>query len=182
MRRLFGHFQLDGTSDHHGGQFGLGTRGFGTSDDLAAPDDRDVIGHLQHLTEFVGDEHNRTSLVAQCTHYVHQLADLLRGQHRCRLVENQVAGVMGQGLQDLNPLLDANRQILHERIRIDLQAVPFREFPDPPPGLLDVEEPHGTGFMTQHHVLRDSERGNQHEVLVHHTNAGGHGLARIPQS
>ncbi len=181
VRRLFGHLQLDGTSDHHGGQFGFGTHGFGASDDLAAPDDRDVIGHLQHFTEFVGDEHNRTSLVAQRTHHVHQLVDLLRGQHRRRLIENQIAGVMSQGLQDLNPLLDANRQVLHERIWIDFQAVPSREFPDPPPGLLDVEEPHGAGFVTQHHVLRDRERGNQHEVLVHHADAGSHGLARIPQ-
>ena len=52
-----------------------------------------------------------------------QLIGLGRRQHRGRLVEHQDFRAAHQRLQDLDPLLQADRQFADDRVRIDLEAV-----------------------------------------------------------
>ena len=52
-----------------------------------------------------------------------QLVDLLRGQHRGRLVEDQDARVAIERLEDLDALLLADADLLDDRVRVDGQAV-----------------------------------------------------------
>ena len=52
----------------------------------------------------------------QRPHDVHQVVGLLRGEHRGRLVEDQHLGVADQRLDDLDALLDADRQVLHQGV------------------------------------------------------------------
>ena len=52
---------------------------------------------------------------ASAAHDGEQLVGLLRGEHRGRLVEDQQVDVAGERLDDLDPLLGADRQVLHQR-------------------------------------------------------------------
>ena len=49
--------------------------------------------------------------------------DLLRRQHRRRLVEDEDVGRAEQDLDDLDALLQADRHLLDERVGVDLEAV-----------------------------------------------------------
>ena len=62
---------------------------------------------------------------------VEQLVGLLRGEHRGRLVEDEQVDVAGERLDDLDPLLDADRQVLDHRVRVDRQAVPLGDLERP---------------------------------------------------
>ena len=56
-----------------------------------------------------------------------QVVDLLRRQHRGRLVQDDQAGAAVQRLDDLDPLLLAHRQLPDVGSRVDLQAVALRQ-------------------------------------------------------
>ena len=62
---------------------------------------------------------------------VEQLVGLLRGEHGGRLVQDQQVDVAGERLDDLDPLLDADRQVLDHRVRVDRQAVPLGDLERP---------------------------------------------------
>ena len=69
-----------------------------------------------------------------------------------------------QRLQDLDPLLLADRQLPDLGRRADLQAVALAERRD----LLVHRLVAHAAAATEHDVLGDRERGHQVEVLVHH--------------
>ena len=58
-----------------------------------------------------------------------QLAALLRGEHRGRLVEDDDAGAAGENLEDLDALLDADRKQADPLGRVDPQAELARQAP-----------------------------------------------------
>ena len=145
--------------------------------DLAAPHHRDPVGDGADLAQLVGDEDDALALVAQGDHDAHQVVDLLRGEHGGGLVEDQEARVVGQRLEDLDALLDADGQLLHDRVRVDRHAVALGQLEHAPFGARGVQD--RATLATQHQVLGDGEDIDQHEVLVHHPDAGGHRLARV---
>ena len=57
----------------------------------------------------------------QLTHHRHQFVGLLRCQHRGRLVEDEHLRVARQRLDDLDALLDPDREVLDEGIGIDVE-------------------------------------------------------------
>ena len=57
---------------------------------------------------------------------VEELVDLLRHEHRGRLVEDQRAGAAVEHLEDLHPLAVADAEVLDQRVRVDLEAVDGR--------------------------------------------------------
>ena len=63
-------------------------------------------------------------LVLQLPDDPEQVLGLARGKHRGRLVEYQHGRLPDQCLDDLDSLLDAHRQVLHQGVRVDLQAEP----------------------------------------------------------
>ena len=108
-----------------------------------------------------------------------QFLGLLRGEHRGRLVQDQQVDVAGERLDDLDPLLDADRQVLDHRVRVDRQAVPLGDLGDLAAGPPPVEEAGDAAadlLGAEHDVLGDGEDRHQHEVLVHHADAGGDGV------
>ena len=82
----------------------------------------DAVGHGHHLVELVGDEHHRSAVGRHRPQGREQHLRFLRGEHSGRLVEDQHAGVACQRLEDLDPLLLADRELPHLRRRIDVQA------------------------------------------------------------
>ena len=103
------HPQPYGASDHQRGQLVLARVGPGGADDLPTAYHRDPVGDRLDLLELVGDEDDRLTGRLQRAHHVEQLVDLLRGQHGGRLVEDQQVDLADQGLDDLDPLLYADR-------------------------------------------------------------------------
>ena len=85
--------------------------------------DRDVVGHRHDLAQLVGDQHDRAALVAQVAQDAEQMVGLLRRQHAGRLVQDQHLGAAEQRLEDLDPLLEADRQVVHHGVEIDLEGV-----------------------------------------------------------
>ena len=107
-----------------------------------------------------------------------ELVGLLRREHRGRLVEDQDLRAAVERLQDLHPLLHADRQMLHHGVERHGQAVVpgdalqlgagAGESARQPPAALDAE----------HDVLQHGEVVHEHEVLVHHADARGDRVVR----
>ena len=73
--------------------------------------------------------------VLERAHDLHQLVDLLRREHRGGLVEDQHLGVVGERLDDLDPLLHADREVLDQGVRVDGEAVALGQLADQLGGL-----------------------------------------------
>ncbi len=171
--RVLVHGQLDRSTDHQGGELGVAGGGLGLADHLAQPDHRDPVGDLAHLAQLVGDEDDRGAGLAQLTHDLHQLVGLLRGEHRGGLVEDQHLRVAGEGLDDLDPLLHAHGEVLDDRVGVDVEAEALGDLAHPGAGRLEVEGAGEAGrLVAEHDVLGDGEDRDEHEVLVHHADAG----------
>jgi hypothetical protein len=81
-----------------------------------------------------------------------------------RLVEDENARVSCQCLHDLHPLLRRHRKIPDEGGRIDRETGRGGDFAGATLGCTTVEP----SSAAEDDVLRDRERGNEGEVLVHH--------------
>ena len=172
------HGELDRAADHERGELGVGGGGLGLADDLAAPDHGDPVRDRADLAQLVGDEDDRLPGLLELAHDLHQLVGLLRRQDRGRLVEDEDLGVAGERLDDLDPLLDADGQVLDQRVGVDVEAEPLGDLADPLAGGVEVEragEP--GGLVAEHDVLGDGEDRDEHEVLVDHADAGGDRVA-----
>ena len=110
---------------------------------------------------------------------VHQLVGLLRREHGGGLVEDEHLGVAGERLDDLDALLHADGQVLDERVGVDVEAEARRR--SRATRLRAASRSRRAAeagrLVAEHHVLGDGEDGDQHEVLVHHADAGAHRVA-----
>src|SRR5690606_18110825 len=130
------------------------------------------VGDLVDLMQLVGDENQRLAGVPQSPHDLEELGDFLGGEHRRGFVEDDDLGGPEEHLDDLDPLLDADGEVLDQVVRIDLKAVLLVDLADLFARLHEIEMvEHAGRFDAEHHVLGYGEDGNQHEVLVHHADA-----------
>ena len=124
--------QRDLAADHQLGEVLLVRLGRDPlADDLAAPDDRDPVRDLEDLVQLVADEDDAVALGRQAPQDLEDLLGLLRRQDRGRLVEDEDLGVAVERLEDLDPLLPADRQRADLDLRVDLEAEPAAELDDP---------------------------------------------------
>ena len=148
--------QQHAPADHRLGE--LRRRGLGGhegGDHLAPAHHRDPVGDRHDLAQLVGDQDDRLALRLQRPQQLEQGIGLGRGQHRGRLVEDEDVGAAIEGLQDLDALLQADRQVADGRVDVDIEAVIARE----------------TGELGAHlGVAGAQERaalGAEHDVLDH---------------
>src|SRR5215471_18970250 len=180
LGRLLAHPQLDRPADHQRGELHRGGGRRPLADDLAAPDDRDVVGDRLHLFELVRDEDDRPPALPQFAHDPEQVLGLAGGQHGGGLVEYQNLGVTEQRLDDLDPLLHADRQFFHYGVGIHAQAEPLGQREYLTAGPAPVEQAEGGQaerslahrLAAEGDVLGHGEDRHQHEVLVHHADLG----------
>jgi hypothetical protein len=137
---------------------------------------RDAVGDRHDLAQLVGDQDDRAALVAQRPQHAEELVGLLRGQHAGRLVEDEDAGAAIERLQDLDALLQPDRQLADHGVGIDRQAVVAAERCQRLPGFRQAAGQQRPALGAQHDVLQHGEVVDQHEVLVDHADAGGDGV------
>ena len=78
---------------------------------LAAPQDGDAVGDLEHLVQLVADEDDRLAVRLEAADDPEQLLRLLRRQHGGRLVEDEDVRAAVERLQDLDALLLADGDV-----------------------------------------------------------------------
>ena len=169
---LFIDLKLDIAADHHAGKLFLG----GVLDVhgahvLALAQDGAAVSDRHDLVELVGDEKDGLALLLEPAHDLHQLVDLLRGQHSGRLVEDQDLVVAVEHLQDLHALLHTHRDVADEGIGVNTQAVLLAQGHDLLAGLGLLQKAHPVRLHTQNDVVQHAEALHQLEVLVDHTDA-----------
>jgi hypothetical protein len=71
-----------------------------------------AVADRHHLVELVRDEHHRVALGGEVAQELEQPARLLRRQHGRGLVHHQDARVAVERLEDLDLLLQADRELL----------------------------------------------------------------------
>ncbi len=121
---LFLDLQQDLAAHHQFGQlFGAGLGGFHRGDHGPAPHDADVVGRFHDLAQLVGDQDDGLALVPEAAKDAEQMVRLGRGQDARGFVQDQDVGLAVQRLQDLYPLLVADRQVLDQGIGVHLQFV-----------------------------------------------------------
>ena len=93
-------------------------------------------------------------------------------------VQQQDAGVGREGLQDLQALLEASREILHPRIGVQVEPRFSSQCLQTGPDPIGFERPPSS----KSDVLQDRERGDGGKVLMHHPDPEPSRLHRIPKS
>lgn len=108
----------------HGGHDVLVTDGRDrlVHDQTAVAQYHDPVGQRPDLLHLVGGVDHRHALGAQPPDHAVELLDLSLGDRRRRLVQQQDPGPGVGGLDDLDDLLDADRQPAHRRRDVDLDA------------------------------------------------------------
>ena len=125
----------------------------------------------------MADEDDRFAVGLQAPEDAEQLTGLLRCQHGRRLVEDEDLGPAIERLEDLDALLLPDGDLGDECARLDDQPVLLGQLANVLLGGSLVEEDAGR-LLAEHDVLRDGHHGNEHEMLVHHADAGMDGIAR----
>jgi hypothetical protein len=107
-----------------------------------------------------------TAGLAQLPEVAEQVLGLAGCEYRRRLVQDEDLHAAVQRLEDLDALLLADRQLLHDRPGIHAEPVRVRELGDALLRRDDVEPL--PALLAQDDVLGDGERVHQDEVLVDH--------------
>ena len=146
----------------------------------AAAQHRHAVGDCHHLVELVRDEDHRLPLGRHRAQRLEQRIGLLWREHRGRLVHDQHPGFPVERLQDLDPLLLADRELPDARTRVDREAVRLAQLGDAPLDRRRVDEEAAAlaPVVAEHDVLGHRERRDEPEVLVHHADAR---VERVPR-
>jgi hypothetical protein len=119
------------------------------------------------LLELVADVEDRAALGPERAERGEEPVDLLRREHRGRLVHDQQLGVLEQAAHDLDALALAHREGVDLARRVERQAVGPAHLP-----YLAGQRPPLHGVVdAQRHVLQHRHRLEQREVLEHHADA-----------
>ncbi len=100
--------------------------------DAAEPHDRRPRAERRDLLELVADVEDRAAFACEAAQGDEELLDLLRRQHRCRLVHDEELRILQKAAHDLDALPLADREVVHGAIRIDRQSIALGYLGDPP--------------------------------------------------
>ena len=89
---------------------GVALGGAHGGDAPARAQDRDAVGDRHHLVQLVGDEDHRPSLGRDLAQRREERVGLVGREHRRRLVEDEDPRVLVERVEDLHPLLLADRR------------------------------------------------------------------------
>src|SRR5690606_17272359 len=124
---------------------------------------------VKRLPQLVRDEDEGVPGVGEAFRDVVELLDLLGREDGGRFVEDDDLRLAINHLDDLDPLLKTDGELLDPGRWIDPQPESFAYFPDRLGDRLRPEEARGPRrLIAEHDVLGDGHDGDEHEVLMHH--------------
>jgi hypothetical protein len=147
-------------------------------DDTTATHDSNAVSKRQHLTQSMRDQQHGVTLLHQSTQDAEEFLDLLRRQHRCRLIENQDTRAAHQDLEDFDALLFPDRQGINTRRSANAQTKLRRRLFDEFARFASIQPQVVMWFLPKHDVLGHRERWYQHEMLMHHAQSQVNGTRR----
>ena len=106
----------------------------------------------------MGDEDDGLVLALQHPQHLEELVGLGRRQHRGRLVEHQDFRAAHQRLEDLDALLQADRQFADDRVGIDLEPVFLAELGEPLADRARAPGEQRAALGAEHDVFEHAER------------------------
>ena len=182
-RAFFGwllvHLELNSTANHHLCQFCIRCSGFCFTNNFSETDNRNGVSDSTYLTEFVGNENNGGSAIAKLTHDFHQFISFLRGKNSGGFIKNENLSIPGQRFNNFYTLLNTDRKISHNGIRVNIKPKARTDFLHKFPGSGKVQSATALCLLvTKHHIFCHREDRDQHKVLVDHADTGCHGIAR----
>ena len=147
---------------------------------LPRPQNGDAIRDRLHLVQLVRDEDDRPPFGGDLAQRDEERVGLVRREHRGRLVEDEDARLLVERLQDLDPLLLADRELPDAGVRVDADAVALAELAHL--GLdgarVDPEVAAHAATVAEHQVLGHGEARDEPELLVDHPDPGVDRVAR----
>ena len=124
------------------------------------------------------DDDDGLPLLAHAAEDGEELFDLLRGQDRRRLVEDEQARAAVERLQQLDALLLPDREVVDERVGVYREAELVGERANLARRLPQINRGGRARLRPEHDVLGHGHRVHQHEVLVDHPDAEADGVVR----
>ena len=167
---LFLHGKFHVPSHHHAGQLGTVTiLHVHRAHILALTQNGTAVCHCHDLIQFMGNKQNGFSFSGQIPHDLQKFLDLLRRQHRCRLIEDQYLVIPVQHFQNLCTLLHTDGYILNDGVRVYLQSVSLGQGHHLLTGLIPLEYTAFGILHAQNNIIQNGEAFHHFEVLMHHT-------------
>ena len=149
------------------------------ADEVSVPQDSHAVGDLVHLVQEMGDEDDAHSFGLQLPHHLEQKLHLVVVQRGGGLVQDQDLCLHVHRAGDGNHLLDGGRVERQRTGDVDVQVEPFHQLIGPAVDGLPVDAAALHGLTAYEDVLGHGQAGNQHEVLMDHTDPQAVGLIRV---
>ena len=162
--------------DHHACQLALVCRPRHRAHHAAAPHDADPVADHPDFAELVADEDDREAVRHEAAQGREEGFHLVRHEDRRGLVEDEHAAVARQGLDDLDPLLLSDRELLDDGIRPHGDAEPLGRLHHCSARRGEVQP--GAPGTAEDDVLGHGHGLHQGEVLGHHAHACRDGITR----
>ena len=179
---FFGLVNIEGNvaSDHHAGKLAF-INGINVycAYVLAQTDDRAVICRFLYLLELMGYEDDALPIAGEVMHDADKFNYLLRGERGGRLIKDEDVRAAVERLEYFHTLLHTDGNILYPCVRINGQAVALRDLLNVLAGFSHVERNALFRLSSENDILRDRERLDKHEMLMHHSDTGVYGVAGI---
>ena len=137
----------------------------------------DLIAELQHLRQLVTNEDDTLSLRAETAEDFQKIGNFGWSEIGRRLIEDQKVNFTQYGLENLNALLAAERQIADACKGVEVETKPSARLADPIRHFRPAQHETGRG-PAEHDVIYNCHGIDQHEMLMDHRNAGGDRITR----
>ena len=171
--------KADIAPDHHAGKLALGhSVHIHGGDVLAETDDSAEVRGLLNFLELVRNENDALSVAGEVMHDVDKLDYLLRSERGGGLIKNEYIRAAVESLEDLDALLHTDGDIFYLCVGVDRKAVAFGDLNDIAARGFHIESRPLFRFGAEDDILRDGKGLDEHEVLMHHADAGIDSVAR----
>src|SRR2546429_3697851 len=126
----------------------------------------------------VGNEDDGRAVLDQCAQGLEQVLHFARGEHCGGLIQNENGGLSIQGFEDLDTLAQPDGKILDQGMWINVEMILYSELAYMLSRRWHVQEWSAPGwFLAKDNILGYGEGRDEHEMLMDHANAAGHGVS-----
>ena len=138
----------------------------------AVAQDADVAAQAEDFVQTVRDIDDGDALVAQLLDNAEHNLQLAVGQNGRRLIHDQDAGIIVNGMHDLDDLLFRDGQRRDLRVDVDVHAEIFNDLPRAAAHALPVNQTVFQLDVAKEHIFRNAQRLGQLDFLMDNADAG----------